>query len=173
MAEAFFGLLGVIVGCLVTIYLSHISQRTSMKLANIEKKLQVHQDAYRNWSYLLSTLYNPVLRQAVYRQCLHWWDSNCLYLEEKVRKEFYIVLRSVPSFQPRGKQTKEDEEIIRRANALLDLIAASVGLPPTGTLPLDFKKEGKFILGSFDPMTIIDEVNEQFDHMGHPIKKNE
>jgi hypothetical protein len=97
-----------------------------------------------------------------------------LYLEEKVRKEFYTVLRSIPTYQPDfEKQTEKDKEISYRAEALLDLIAASVGLPPTGKLPPDFKKEGMPMCGSFRPSRILPEVNKHFDYMGNPIEENE
>jgi len=170
MSEATIAIIGVVVGAIVALYVSHREQRSALRMAALEKRLSVHQDAHRIWAHLLSRLYDPILRQAAYRQCMHWWDENCLYLEAKTRKEFYTVLRAVPTFNPGPNQSQSDLEIFRRAENMLDQISAGVYLPPIGDTPNKRNEAPKGVMGTFNTESILNEVNSQFDEYGIPIK---
>lgn len=57
-----------------------------LRMAAIDRRLQAHQEAYVLWR----GLYNDELGESVLK-CQKWLDSNCLYLEPKVRQAFLVA----------------------------------------------------------------------------------
>ena len=169
MIEAAMSFLGALIGSVIGWLSSRADRHNTIRMAALEKRLAIHQETYTAWSRLLGTLYSPVLRQSTYRQFMKLWQENCLYLEASTRRELYMILGVIPTFEPSlDKQTPADKEIFKRAYALLDRIAAGVRLPPLGEIPPN-ETPAQSLAGSFDPMSIMQEVNSRFDEYGLPL----
>ncbi len=87
-------------GLFFNLWNSHQERRERYRIAMYEKRLSVHQDAFK-W---MIRLFEPVQRarqlssgnrdlpdgvehnlMKVYDEARDWWDSNCLYLDDKAR----------------------------------------------------------------------------------------
>lgn len=91
-SEALFGLLGVLIGAFIpSVFQSwgaRLDRRNQLRLAAIEKRLEVHQRAYSLWTELRSKAHDSKNIGQFVMVCQKWWDENCLYLEPKARKAF-------------------------------------------------------------------------------------
>lgn len=113
--------------------------RHSFKMTAIEKRLQVHQEAYTLWRKLLFSLNANNVDQVV-EECQTWWNENCLFLSPESRKTFLIAVRcafhhkdllNVPL--PRNP---EDQNLIKsnldKIMEAGEIIVKSVELPSLG-----------------------------------------
>jgi hypothetical protein len=66
--------------------LEQLKARNQLRMAALDKRLQVHQEAFTNWRKLFTS--NPEDMDAVAQQCRDWWNLNCLYLEPQVREAY-------------------------------------------------------------------------------------
>ena len=70
--------------------------RHQLRLAGIDKRLQVHQESFIYWRDLFRAMHTPEVNE-VAGKCSLWWEANCLYLEPAVRKAFaaaYVAANS-------------------------------------------------------------------------------
>ncbi len=68
------------------------SRKHQLRLAALERRLDVHQQAYTLWRRLTSAVHDePTLSSAV-QDAQSWWERNCLYLAAEVRMDFYMAL---------------------------------------------------------------------------------
>ena len=67
--------------------LEQLRARQQLRMAALEKRLQVHQEAYTLWRKLRSNVSSPNLYSVV-SECQQWWESNCLYLAPDARATF-------------------------------------------------------------------------------------
>ncbi|OAH96508.1 hypothetical protein A1353_24045 [Methylomonas methanica] len=61
--------------------------KTQFRMACIDRRLQVHQEAFTLWRKLFKNIHTSEIGATVI-ECQKWWDENCLYLEPEVRKAF-------------------------------------------------------------------------------------
>ena len=86
------GLLGPLLGVLITIHvqlkISEKERKDKFRLAALDKRLEVHQEAYTLWSNLTKAVSKPEEREKIAHECEEFWKKNCLYLEDKAGDEF-------------------------------------------------------------------------------------
>lgn len=136
MCDALIGLLGTLFGIVITTVLTWvISKRervNQFRLAALEKRLAVHQEAYALWSELFIHLFDDNIGDYVMK-AQEWWYKNCLYLDPKSRNAFRIAInlafnhRNIPNSESQLKQQSYKD--IERVG---ELLAAGVGLPSIG-----------------------------------------
>lgn len=61
--------------------------RHQLRLAGIDKRLEVHQESFFLWRDLFRSMHSPNVGEETIK-CEKWWERNCLYLEPEVRKAF-------------------------------------------------------------------------------------
>jgi hypothetical protein len=61
--------------------------RHQLRLAAIDRRLQVHQEAYLLWRKLIAHA-NSEKNWDVVMECQSWWSQNCLYLGGQARAAF-------------------------------------------------------------------------------------
>jgi len=116
---AFFSLLGVIIGILVTSFWNWRERKERFKVMTFEKRLEAHQLAY----YWNQTIYHSLnsgdaeqIRGYIHN-AQEWWNSHCLFLDEKSQKSFITVFNSGnryvrnitrPGSEPKAEQIWDD-----------------------------------------------------------------
>jgi len=102
--------------------------------AALEKRLEVHQDAYCLWHEMVRAIHDPKKGPESAARCQDWWVSHCLYLDAKVREEFVVCAREAFIYSEL-KLSDKPEETKARFNRILhvfDLLAEGVQLPSIG-----------------------------------------
>ncbi len=105
------GLIGVIIGSIITIIIFRIERKDRLKLSSqerkdkfklvaIERRLEAHQQALKHWGALKSIIYEKdnEKRSRVIGDAANFWYENCLYLEKETRENFYKVIFLVSSY---------------------------------------------------------------------------
>jgi hypothetical protein len=64
--------------------LEQLRSRQQLRMAAVEKRLEVHQHAYMLWRKLLSNAHSNAINPIIL-ECQEWWRSNCLYLAAEAR----------------------------------------------------------------------------------------
>ena len=86
------GLLGILLGSYITnraqLKISEKERKDRFKLAALDKRLEVHQEALTLWWNLVGALTKPEERRKIAHECEEFWKKNCLYLEDKASDEF-------------------------------------------------------------------------------------
>lgn len=130
--SALLGFLGAVLGAGIGAYFTWRSSerhaKDQFRLAALEKRLEVHQEAYVLWDELFSHLHDKNISDIVLK-CQEWWVSHCLYLEPKSREAFYRAYTLAHTFQQISqddKMKKEHFELIQDAGRI---IAEGVSLP--------------------------------------------
>jgi hypothetical protein len=147
-ADAIVGLAGAVVGAVIAASVQFVMSRSEQldryRLAAIDRRLQVHQEAFALWRKLISKVHRENEIGDVVMECQTWWDNNCLYLEEKARKAFRIAYMCALNHKDflRGRSNRELIEknwadIIAAGDALADAVA----LPPVGDLVAEYEKK--------------------------------
>ena len=123
--------------------LHQLQSRQQLRMAALEKRLQVHQEAYTLWRKLRSNVSSPNL-DSIVLECQQWWESNCLYLDPDARATFARAYsaaafhgelleqgRNAPPGTIPGAMISENFEIINKAG---EAIVKGVELPTLGEL---------------------------------------
>ena len=113
------GFIGATLGTMLTGYVVEwYRQKNRLRLAVIDKRLEVHQEAYTLFVKLwISTKVGSEEEASDIRdECFEWWAKNCLYLSKKTRQEFAEVCLS----------TDTDSD---RSLNVCAMIAEEIGLP--------------------------------------------
>lgn len=66
--------------------LEELKARHQLRLAAVEHRLQVHQEAYALWRKLIFTSQDSIHNVVI--ECQDWWNNNCLYLSPEAREAF-------------------------------------------------------------------------------------
>jgi hypothetical protein len=113
-----------------------MSQKHQLRLAALDRRLEVHQLAYALWIKLMSAMHTNEL-DGVVIECQNWWYNNCLYLDAKAREAFYRAFRAASNHEillrnlVNGGTTREEIErngdVIRAAGHIIE---QAVELPP-------------------------------------------
>jgi hypothetical protein len=134
-AEPLVGLLGVIIGAVITGVSHHQSAREArrhqLRLAALDQRLKAHQEAYSLWRRILADMNDPAKIGETVMRCQEWWDNNCLYLTAEARQAFAQAYHTAntrsATLSTRDVQLVRHEfEVIKRAG---DLIVEGVELP--------------------------------------------
>ena len=129
--------------------LEHAQYKNQLRLAALDRRLEVHQQAFALLQELQdargeSTKNSGVVSREiedVVAKCGQWWSSNCLYLEENARKKFLMACYSAPRYPTLRARLKdcpspENEDAIERnmktLTDALDSIVKAVELPSIG-----------------------------------------
>jgi len=137
MVEAFIGFLGAILGAGIVTFTHWIISKkdriNQLRLAALEKRLSVHQEAYTLWTELFWNLHNEKDLPNIVMKCQDWWYKNCLYLDPKSRESFKLSCHLAFDFSsiPRNnsKLRKDSFKQIRKAG---EDIVKGVDLPTIG-----------------------------------------
>ena len=86
--------------------LEYAQYKNQLRLAALNRRLEVHQQAYALLQELQgargeSTKNSGVVSREiedVIAKCWQWWSNNCLYLEADAREKFFIACCSVPRY---------------------------------------------------------------------------
>ena len=76
--------------------LEELKSKHQLKLAAIDKRLDVHQEAFTLWRRLMSKAHTEEVFGVV-MECQTWWEENCLYLEPSARTAFSDAYHSAMS----------------------------------------------------------------------------
>lgn len=68
--------------------LEQASWKHQLRMAALEKRLAVHQEAYSLWRKLFPHIYNEEKIVVYVQECQEWWNDHCLYLEPEAREAF-------------------------------------------------------------------------------------
>ena len=78
--------------------LEHTQYKNQLRLAALDRRLEVHQQAFALWQKLMDVLYDRERIGEVVRECQDWWVRNNLYLEEEAGQAFRIAYHSAPTY---------------------------------------------------------------------------
>ena len=91
-SNAAFGFVGVIIGSLITGVTSWLVVRENRKmqwaLAALDKRLAVHQEAYREWKKIIGAVCGGERILNTVLEAEKWWNNNCIYLDPASRQAF-------------------------------------------------------------------------------------
>ena len=134
-----------------------LERKDKYKLFAIEKRLEAHQQAFYHWRKLLLVIHGRDIEQTTrtLKDAQEFWNLNCLYLENKTRKDFtetifrtsnHLSLIDQWKMAPKSddkekanKNIKENWDFVLRLGAT---IPQDVELEPI-TLKQDFNPDGK------------------------------
>jgi hypothetical protein len=77
--------------------LEQANRRHQLRMAALDRRLEVHQQAYMLWQKLITTIHDDQQVHdgqqiaTVVTECHNWWQRNCLYLEAEAREAFRIA----------------------------------------------------------------------------------
>lgn len=122
--------------------------RNSLRMTAIDKRLQVHQQAYALWKKLLSAVQTENIGGVV-MECQSWWNENCLYLSPESREAFHTAFQCAfshkdylnvpPNLKDKNLINSNFENITKAG----EVIVHSVELPSLGEAEvLDASNEG-------------------------------
>jgi hypothetical protein len=110
--------------------LEELKSRHQLRIAAIDKRLEVHQEAFTLWHELLSKTHTEEVGECVMK-CQKWWINNCLYLEPEVREAFSTAYHSASAHQ--GFVQSKNVELIKQNFASImntgQIIVEAVKLP--------------------------------------------
>ena len=78
--------------------LENTQYKNQLRLAALDRRLEVHQQAYVLWQKLMDVLYDKEKIGEVIRECQDWWVRNNFYLEEEARQAFCIAYHSASTY---------------------------------------------------------------------------
>jgi len=92
--DAALALAGVIVGTGGTLFIQWLDRRERYHVLIFQKRLEVHQVAYAWRTPLFDAIESKdadrILK--ITGKALKWWDENCLYLDDKSQRYFWLLL---------------------------------------------------------------------------------
>ena len=118
------------------VLLEEVKVRNQLKMAALDKRLQAHQEAFSLWSRMNKTPYGEEFKK-LYVECSHWWDNNCLYLDQNVRSEF---LRSITAMNQHHLIVQCGQQVqwtFTDAEKLFNAITEATLLPQITQIELD------------------------------------
>lgn len=125
-----------------------------LRLASVEKRLQVHQEAFCLWRRINGALGTDFLPEII-KECDEWWGNNSLYLEPEPRRAFleaWVSARDLKWYQENSEPslvTKCHQQInyageaitkaveLPRLNELIDTKEPNKSMQPTAAASTD------------------------------------
>ena len=123
--------------------LEEVKGQHQLKLAAIDKRLQVHQEAFTLWREILGAVYTDEINNVVVR-CQSWWEKNCLYLEPKVREAFVKSYSASHMHRELTRDRNASENVERSWDIIVDfpkVLFEAIQLPPLSKLEIDELQE--------------------------------
>lgn len=77
--------------------IARAERRSAFALAALEKRLEIHQEAYRHWTDLYWNWHKDAARDIAHR-CQEFWYANCMYLDPASRDSFKRILFHAGTF---------------------------------------------------------------------------
>ena len=131
------GLLGAILGASVALTSVFVQARISGKamqatyrLAAVEKRLEIHQEAFSRWIKIFWSL-NDAKVVLLVLEAQEWWTQNCIYLDPRSRDAFRKYLINAHSFRLTDDR-EERKQVMAEFIEVGDFILEGVALPPVG-----------------------------------------
>lgn len=114
-----------------------------LRLAAVEKRLQVHQEAFCLWRRINGAIGTDYLPEII-KECDEWWGNNSLYLEPEPRKAFleaWVSARDLKWYQENSEPSLVTK-CYQQINYAGEAITKAVELPRLNEL-IDTKKPNK------------------------------
>ena len=116
--------------------LEELKGRHQLRLAAVDKRLQVHQEAFTLWRKMLEFAYDDEVGKVVL-EAQAWWEKNCIYLEPSVRMAFVNAYSAVHTHGNMAKN-RADPELLKdnwnRFTSFHDILFKAVELPALSEL---------------------------------------
>ena len=126
-------MIGVIITLAVQCFITRTERISQFRLAALEKRLAVHQDAYELWINLFWNIHDPEKVPGMIIKCQEWWTKNCLYLDPKTRWAFKTALHHAGDFNKITRdQAQLKKDTFNDIKKVGELIVAGVDLPVIG-----------------------------------------
>jgi hypothetical protein len=109
--------------------IEELKSRQQLRMAAVERRLQTHQDAFTMWRKLIA---EPDESDKAVVECQDWWEKNCLYLEEPVRKAFVVAFKNAflrNEFARIHADPKPIGEAWDKVETLSDVLFTAIQLP--------------------------------------------
>ena len=109
---------------------SHFTSRQQLRMAALERRLDVHQKAYKLWTELISADKENIAAKAY--ECQQWWYENNLFLEPEVREAFkkgYKAASVHPKLLEHRLLYKDIEENWNKVHRVGKIIEEAIRLP--------------------------------------------
>jgi len=119
-----------------TFLAEELKARHQFRLAALEKRLEVHQQAFTLWRKLLAFLYKDEIVDVV-MECQTWWNANCIYLEAPVRSSFIQAYCAVGNHKSLLNGSADSQDIKDSYKIITDfskVLFESVQLPALSAL---------------------------------------
>ena len=84
-------------------------RRDKFKLASLDKRLEVHQEAYYRWSKMIHLRFRPDVDNFL-QGSLDWHYKNCLYLDSKSRVEFIRCINNVLDYKANWQMWRDADK---------------------------------------------------------------
>lgn len=110
------------------------AQQNRLRLAALDKRLEVHQQAYVLWRKLLSAVYTDHVVDVVV-ECQNWWIANCIYLNAEVRDAFVTAWLAAGRHRDLLRSQGDQAAVYKNWDELQacgDAVLRSAGLPGFG-----------------------------------------
>lgn len=119
--------------------LENLKAKHQMRFAAIDRRLEVHQQAFTLWRQLIQKVHTDEIGGTVI-ECQRWWEGNCLYLELRAREAFsaaYHAANLHPSLlQNNDHETRNNWKVIMDAGDIIVSTAELPGLTDTERIEL-------------------------------------
>jgi hypothetical protein len=108
------------------------SRHHQLRMAALDRRLDVHQQAYALWVRLVGSIYREDRLTKLVMQCQEWWQNHSLYLDGSARQEFrdaYMAAthhRDLVNAHERSEVLRESWATIMRVG---ELLVTAVELP--------------------------------------------
>ena len=79
-----------------SVLLEELKSKHQLKLAAIDRRLEVHQEAFALWRELMTHVHTKEIGN-ITKKCNVWWEENCLYLEPNAREAFSTAYHAAAS----------------------------------------------------------------------------
>ncbi|MGD8777493.1 MAG: hypothetical protein PVH88_00850 [Ignavibacteria bacterium] len=99
-------LLGFFIGAFITLIVRKFESIDKFRLVAIEKRLQIHQEAFRHWYNMLWVIHKENEKIEVIKAARNFWVDKCLFLEKETRKEFDVVIQLVDFYREKLEWAK-------------------------------------------------------------------
>ena len=101
------GVVGIIIGNLMQIYLAHRKEKLQLAMVALDKRLDAYQEAFYHWHRVFAALPYPDDLPGVVEEASEWLPKNRLYLDTEVSKEFSRCLNHARNYPERLKELQQ------------------------------------------------------------------
>jgi len=107
-------LIGVLIGYYISLQKNKVDRSDKYFFAALDKKIKAHQEAYNLVWDLPSAAHKYNGYDKIINSCEEWYRNNCLYLEPKSRKAFYLAYMTAWNYESQlnaWRDTQNDKKI--------------------------------------------------------------